>query len=158
MKNCFLIVIALFLSIDLYAQGRDQLEVSRAVLQAEKKSLIATHLKLTEDQSREFWPVYDEYALELSKLNTTYLMLMSDLAEHHTMLSEDKAEQMVKEMLNVKVRLARLHRKYERKFDRVLPAEKLNRFYQLEHSLDVIIDYDVAQVIPLVEGQPFPER
>jgi hypothetical protein len=151
MRKCFFILVCLFASNYLLAQGRDQLEVSRAVLQAEKKALIAAHLKLTDDQSQEFWPVYNEYALELGELNTDYLQLLSEMAEQHAMLSEERADEMLKRMFTLQLDQAKLHNKYRRKFDRVLPAEKLNRFYQLEHSLDIIIDYDVAQVIPLVE-------
>src|SRR5688572_3955101 len=44
---------------------RALLEVARKDARAEKKSLLAQNISLTEDEAARFWPVYAEYEREL---------------------------------------------------------------------------------------------
>jgi hypothetical protein len=44
-----------------------------------------------------------------------------------------------------------LERDYVKKFKKILPGRKVARYFQLEHKLDAIVDYDLAKNIPLIE-------
>ncbi len=61
-------------------QQQDKLEVTRAVIQAERKMIVATNLGLSESESAPFWVVYNEYHGQLTKLNDGLIKLVSDLA------------------------------------------------------------------------------
>jgi Spy/CpxP family protein refolding chaperone len=45
------------------------LEGLRAELRSSKKQVTAATLKLTDAEATKFWPVYDQYAAELIKIN-----------------------------------------------------------------------------------------
>jgi hypothetical protein len=44
------------------------IELLRRDLRAEKKQLLALNLPLTADEATRFWPVYDQYAADMSKV------------------------------------------------------------------------------------------
>jgi hypothetical protein len=57
-------------------------------------------------------------------------------------------------MLDYESRLAALKKKYFKKFNRVLPAVTVVKFFQLEHRLDLVIDMKIASALPSVIVQP----
>src|SRR5882672_6411494 len=62
--------------------GTDQtIRLLRQDIQSERKQLIAANLKLTADQAARFWPVYDQYAADLSKIGDERVALIKEYAE-----------------------------------------------------------------------------
>ncbi|HAM49865.1 MAG TPA: hypothetical protein DCP92_03925 [Nitrospiraceae bacterium] len=58
-------------SIVLLAQTQaDEEEVVKSLLQAGKKAIIVDNIGFTEDESKGFWPVYDEFQQIKQKLKT----------------------------------------------------------------------------------------
>jgi len=55
---------------DLSSRNREAVEVTRDKVRNDRKDLVAKSMKLTDDEAQAFWPIYDQYANELSKLVT----------------------------------------------------------------------------------------
>ena len=53
----------------------------RRDLRSDKKKLIALNLPLTETEATKFWPVYDQYAAEMAKVNDEFYALIKDYAQ-----------------------------------------------------------------------------
>jgi hypothetical protein len=53
--------------------SNQDLDLPRKDLRSKKKQLIAENLKLADTEAIKFWPVYDEYTAELSKISGTNL-------------------------------------------------------------------------------------
>ena len=53
----------------------------REDLRSDKKQTIAATLKLTDAESTKFWPVYDQYSAELSKLGDQRYALIKEYAK-----------------------------------------------------------------------------
>jgi hypothetical protein len=45
----------------------------------------------------------------------------------------------------------KIRESYLKQFSKVLPGLKVARFYQIENKLDVVVRYEMAERIPLVE-------
>lgn len=124
-------------------------EDARTILQADRKLIVSQNLGLTAAEAEAFWPVYDAYAAELDKAGDRRVKLIADFAASYGDLSDEAAKQLVKDMLKYQKEVLKIREEYSRKFYRVLPAEKVVRFYQIENKLDALVNFVVAREIPL---------
>jgi hypothetical protein len=44
-----------------------------------------------------------------------------------------------------------LKRKYFKEFEKVMPANRVARFFQVDHRLDLLIDLQLAAQLPLID-------
>ena len=57
---------------------------------------------------------------------------------------------MIKEFMSIRQAELDVTRKYLKRFQKILPPNKVARFFQLENKLDAVIDFELASEIPLV--------
>lgn len=144
-------LLALFVASPALAQQvRDKVELTRSVIAAERKLIVASNLGLSEQQSEAFWPVYNDFQEALRKVNDRRANLIMELAKNFDTLSGDKAQAMLKEALDIEAERTKLKRKSIGKFNKVLPAKTVVRYFQIENRLDSVINYELAESIPLV--------
>ena len=132
-------------------QARDGIEVTRAMIKAERRAIVSLNLELTDAESRDFWPVYDEYWVQMKKIGDREVVLIEDFAKNYKYetLTNEKAEEMLKEFLSILQQENKLKKKYVKRFMKVLPPKKVFRYYQIENKLDTIINMELAASIPL---------
>jgi hypothetical protein len=66
---------------------------------------------------------------------------------------------MAEQMLDCESRLAELKKKYYKKFNRVLPALTVTKFFQLERRVDLMMDIQVeASLPPLAQAKYSGQR
>jgi hypothetical protein len=56
----------------------DQMQVARSALKADRKATVAGAMQFTEQESKAFWPLYDQYRAETDKLGDALLKLIKD--------------------------------------------------------------------------------
>ena len=103
----------------------------RQDIRSKKKQLIAANLSLTDTEATKFWPVYDQYTAELTKLGDRKYALSLVLDEQ----------------------IAQLRAKYVPIVSKVLPGTKTATFFQLDRRLTSLLDVQLASQIPLVQDQ-----
>ncbi len=131
-------------------QAREQVELSRAVIQTERQIIVASNMDLTEQEAEAFWPVYKDFQEALRKVSDRRADLILELAKEFDSLSGEKAQEMLKESLNIQAARTKLKQKFIGRFNKVLPPKKVVRYFQIENKLDSVIDYELAARIPLV--------
>ncbi len=139
------------LSAAVSAQSTDAIEVTRAAVQTERKAVVAAAMRLSEQESQAFWPVYNDFRAEMNKIIDKQVRLIRDFAKHYNSLSDEKAKAMVAEYLSIEKAKLKLRQRYVRKFEKVLPPKKVMRYYQTENKLDALINVQLAREIPLAK-------
>jgi len=132
---------------------KDEIELTRAAIKVQKKQLIAQNMNFTASEKEKFWKLYRKYQDQLDFINGRRVKLIADFADalKNKSLSDEKALKMLNESLhNQRLRLS-TKQTFVDKFQEILPAKKVARFFQLENKLDAIINFDLARQIPLVE-------
>jgi len=142
---------ALAIGIPAAAQEREEIKSSTENLKAERKALVKANLDLTEEESRNFWPLYQKYHGELDVVDDQRVNLIGQFASNYEALSEEKALAMVHEFFDFKAAKIELQSAYIDKFAAVLPGTKVMRYYQIEHLIDLNTDLDLLKAIPLVK-------
>ena len=122
----------------------------RRNLRSEKKKLIAANLPLTETEATKFWPVYDQYALDMSKHNDAFYALIKDYAANQKTLTDAQAADMLKRWSAIQIDIAQTRQKYIPLVEKVIPGRKAAHFFQIDRRLYGLMDLQIAHEIPLV--------
>ena len=126
------------------------LQLLRRNLRAEKKKLIAVNVPLTETEATKFWPVYDQYALDMSKQYDEFYALIKDYAANQKTLTDAQASDMLKRWSTIQVAIAQTRQKHIPLIEKVIPGRKAAHFFQIDRRLYELMDLQIAQEIPLV--------
>jgi hypothetical protein len=134
--------------------GVDQdIKLMREDIRSKKKQLIAANLKLTDDESTKFWPVYDQYTAELVQVNNEKYALIKEYADTWGTMTDAQALSLTNRALEVEKNVANLRIKYVPIFSKVIPGKKVATFYQIERRVQAMIDLQLGSQLPLVQSQ-----
>ena len=134
-------------------KSTNNLKIMHEKLKADKKLIVAKYMELTESEAKKFWPVYEEYQKDLQKLNERLRSLLQNYATEYqsNSLTDDKAKKLLDEWIALDKDEASHRKTYAAKVLKVLPAKKAARYLQIENEARVLVKYDLAKTVPLVE-------
>jgi hypothetical protein len=137
------------------AAATPSMDSLRAALRADKRQLVAANMVLTTQENATFWPVYDAYQADIAKLNTRTGMAIKAYADAYNAgsgtVSDAVASQLTNEYISIESDRLALMKSYLPKFNAVLPATKVARYYQIENKLRAAVNYELADAIPLLQ-------
>jgi len=122
----------------------------RRNLRAEKKKILAANVPLTETEATKFWPVYDQYAAEMSKHYDEFYAVIKDYAANQKTLTDAQAVSMIKKWSDIQVEVAQTRQKWVPAIEKVIPGKKAALFFQIDRRLYALMDLQVASEVPLV--------
>jgi len=108
-------------------------------------------MELSEKEMNAFWPVYNAYQKELSKVGDEKVAVIKDYTEHIEQVDNAKARELTMKTLTVEEKRLGVIKKYIGKFSKVLSAKQVARFFQLELQMQRLIDLQVAAELPLLK-------
>jgi hypothetical protein len=128
-------------------------EIVHEKLKADKKLIVSKYMDLTESEATKFWPVYDEYQKDLQKIHERLgSLLRSYAAEYRNQsLTDEKAKKLLDDWLALEQDDAKQRKSYVSKVLNVLPAKKSARYLQIENEYRLLLNYDLAATVPLVQ-------
>jgi hypothetical protein len=156
-KRVFGLVVAIavvlmgIISAPVVAQDNDNMEILREKLRADKKLLVAQNMQLSDAEGKTFWPVYDAYQEEKSKLADRRRQVIQDYAANFQALSDAIAKDLVDRSLAIKQDDVKLMAAYLPQFRKAVGEKKAARFYQIESKIEAIVNFELAANIPLAQ-------
>lgn len=131
----------------------NNLEIVHEKLKADKKLIVAKYMDLTESEAKNFWPVYEEYQKDLQKIYERLGSLLYSYAEDYRSqsLTDEKAKKLMDEWLTLEQDDAKQRKSYVPKVLKALPAKKSARYLQIENEYRMLLNYDLAATVPLVQ-------
>ena len=103
------------------------------------------------EEKAVFWPVYNEYRKKSYELAKKDLALMKEYASAYWSLTDDQAADMAKRYFEIEVgRKEMLADLYSELAKVVTPVQAL-KACQLENRLDLILDMQIANELPMIE-------
>lgn len=135
---------------DVYAQSeQDLIEVARSVITADRKAVVVATMELTDEESKDFWPLYREYRAAMDKINDQLMDLVLAYAKAYPDIPETQAKQMLATYTSLQEQHVTQRAVYIKKFANVLPVTKALRLAQVETRLDLLVQLNLAARIPL---------
>jgi len=138
---------------DSAAVSDQDIQLLRQDLRSQKKQLIAANLKLTDAEATKFWPVYDQYAAELTTVNNQKYAVVKDYTNNYGSLTDAQALSLLNRSLAVDDAVAKLRTRYVPIVNKVLPGAKTATFFQIDRRLTMLIDIQLASALPLIQDQ-----
>jgi hypothetical protein len=129
------------------------IELLRKDLRAKKKQITAANLNLTTEQATRFWPIFDQYTAELTKINDQKYGLIKEFANSWGSITDGQAEDMTKRAIAVEEQVAQLRLKYVPIFNQVVPGRLVATFFQIDRRLQLMIDLQLMSQLPFVQSQ-----
>jgi hypothetical protein len=127
------------------------IQLLRQDVRSEKKQLILANMQLTEAEAPRFWPVYDAYTQENIKVNDARYALIKEYAQSYDTMTDAQAKSLISRWESTDEQLVTQRIKWMPKFEAVLPGKKAALFFQLDRRISLLIDLQLASMIPIVK-------
>lgn len=136
-----------------YEKLKEEIELTAAIINLERKEIINQNMKLSGDEERRFWSLYNEYRLTMNEVGKRKIKLITDYADRVNTgsLSDAEALRLLKEFISIERAKLTRREEYISKFQKVLPLKKVALFFQIENKIDALLNFDLAKAIPLVK-------
>jgi len=129
------------------------IQLLRQDIRSQKKQLVAANLTLTDVEATKFWPIYDQYTAEMTKISDQRYALIKEYAQNFGSLTDAQALSLANRSLGLDQAVAQLRIKYVPIVNKVLPGTKTATFFQIDRRLTGLIDLQLASQLPLVQDQ-----
>ena len=134
---------------DTEADLTSDLELTRASIQLRRQAIVTAVMDLTPKEAEAFWPLYREYRLEMGKIGDRGSKLLVQYSQQYDTLTDAQANQIMNEWLGIEKAKTGAKSKYVSRFQKIMPARKVMRFFQADNKLDAMLLAELASVVPL---------
>ena len=134
-------------------KGTMNMEILREKIKADKKLVVAHNMKLSDEEGKAFWPIYDAYQKDLGAINNRLMKAITDYADAYNKgpVSNEAAKKLLAEALAIEDTELKLKRSYIPKLEKAVPATKVALYMQIENKIRALVRFELAANIPLVE-------
>jgi hypothetical protein len=128
-------------------------QLMRQDLRGQKKQIVAANMTLTPAEAEKFWPVYDQYTVETTKLGDARYATIKQYADTYPNMTDTVANGLIKKMITSDENAAQLRLKYVPIFEKVISPTKTALFFQIDRRVATMIDLQLASQIPLIPAK-----
>ena len=132
---------------------QDEIALTRSELQADRQAIVTASLKLTDDESKKFWPMYRDYRADMDKPMDRLWNLFVSYGEKWDTLSSDDARKMLNEYFDIEKDVISTKMKWAGRMNKELKGTTVARFFQIDNKLDSILRLGASSEIPLIENK-----
>jgi len=130
----------------------EYIELLRTDVRDQKDQIMGAVMQLDVDQAKKFWPIYEEYDVELTKLNKLRIANVLGYAQNYGQMTDAKADDLIQNAFSYQKERSDLLAKYYDRVKASLGAIQAARFIQIENQLLMIIDLQIASSLPVAQG------
>lgn len=155
MKN---LIVLLFLGLFISANAQTEyfetdIQGIRTDIREVSKEIVAQNMELTPEEAKIFWPLYDEYMVEVKLLGDQEVKLTEQYMLNFYLMEEKTASDLLEDVLNLERDKQSLKSEYIRKMKKVLPAKVVGKFYQIDKRINLLIDAEKVSRVPLLKKE-----
>ena len=137
------------------ASGQDRAETMARLLRmdlaAKTTDMMGKALNLSRTEQEAFWPVYNDYRVELAQFNDQLQAVIKDYVQHYQSLDDAKAKDLIEKSFELQERRLNLLRRYVGNMEKVLPMTQVARFFQVESQMLRLMDVQMNIQLPPLE-------
>lgn len=133
MKN--LIVLTFLICLGQFASAQRQNERSNDI-ESYKVAYLTSKLELTPEESRAFWPIYNNWQKEQTALRAERAEKMISFRKTNEIddLSDSQVESLLTSELNFKQKALNIEKKYYYQLKSVLPIKTVGKYYRAQET------------------------
>lgn len=148
MKKIVLVCVFCLLAVVSVRSQTTELEIIKSKYNVEKKELVAEFMKFSEEEATRFWPIYEEYEAERTKLGNKRVELLKKYASQYQTITDDQVDDLISDVFDLQEDIISLREKYYGKVKEKLNARRAAGFVQIEEFLENVIRLAIQANIP----------
>lgn len=152
MIKYLVVILLLAFSSTLDAQ-EDYYNLMRSRLGDQVKTTVENTMKLSPEEEKVFWPLYEDYTDELYDIHDKRMKVIQEFTNYFDKMTDKRADKIWTDFLRFQKELLDIQKEYYDKFKEILPAAKAVRYFQMENKIEMIVNAKIADIIPLMEEQ-----
>jgi len=129
------------------------LEFVRADIRETHERFINDLMNLTPEQKNIFNPIFKNFEDEFKKIGDERLNIIIEFEKNYFSMTDSKAKELAKRSIKVRKQRLNLMDKYYNKLSKALDPIAAARFLQLENYINLIVDIQIAEKVPLIKDQ-----
>jgi hypothetical protein len=133
---------------------REYVTLLRADVKTERRNIITKMMQFDAEEAKAFWPLFDQYDAELTKISDGRVNLIVDYARNYENLTDEQADALMSKAFELEAQRAMLKKKYFDKMKTAVSAAEAAKFFLVENQIQHIIDLQISAMLPTVETPP----
>jgi len=151
MKKVLILAAAILISPITQAQNdQEVVDFFQSVFGMEKKAIVNEFMNLEDDAATSFWELYDAYEVERKAQGRDKFELLNEYIDNYFTISDESANNMVKEAIALRKSKLKLISKYYKKINKSNGGKTAAQFYQIENYFNNTINLAITENIPFV--------
>lgn len=130
---------------------RSEFEITRSALGKERKTFVAEHINLNQNEEMAFWPIYEDYEIDRAKFSGKKWDVFKKYASGFHTLTAAEAKDYLNDFLRYEKKEIKLRSKYSRLMSTKLSSPVALRFVQIEEYMDSRIRYTILGELPFIQ-------
>jgi hypothetical protein len=127
------------------------IQMLRADIRSDKTKIMADQMELSDTEGKAFWPIYNEYDTELSKLNDQRVELLKEYASEYNTMTDPQVQSLADRSFALQKKRIDLRQKYFKKISKAVSPKTAARFVQVEDRVDMLLNLQLAANLPMVQ-------
>lgn len=127
------------------------IELLRKNVRQQKAEIMGSVMLLSTEDAAKFWPIYQQYDVELNKLNGQRADNIKEYARTYMQMTDEKADELIQKALAYQKQRAELLANTYDRIKQAVGAITAARFAQVEHQLLLIIDLQIVSALPVAQ-------
>ena len=150
MKKLAIIIGVIFFSAG-NSMAQDVMELIKSDINKEKRSILEEALDIKKENETSFWQIYAEYEEASNKLVDMRAGNIKKFADNYVNLTEEIADEIASSYLEIESGRLKNKKTYYKKMKKVIGSIQATRFMQIMGRIQLVIDVQVAEEVPLLE-------
>ena len=128
-----------------------QIQMLRKDLRDQRKQIVAANLPLTGDEAAKFWPLFDAYTKEASKVYDHRFALTKAYADVYHAMTDASAADYIRGSIKNDEEMSQLRLAWVPKFEQVIGEKKAAIFFQIDRRVALMRELQLDSILPLVQ-------
>lgn len=132
----------------------EDIQLLKKDVRAQSRLIVEAKMDLTDDEAKNFWPIYDQYISEKAKIDDAMVAVIQEYLQAYPTMDSEQAERYLRERAAVEESVMQLRLKYIPIFRKVLSGRMTALFFQIDWRLGLLTDLQLAQM-PMIDPNPW---
>jgi hypothetical protein len=129
----------------------DYLALAKEDLAVQSKKLMLVNMQLTEEEGKKFWPIYENYFAERSKIMDERIKMYKMIAEKYGSMTNEDADMIADTFFDIESKLSELEKDTFNKVKDELSSLRGIQFLQIQRQIDTIVKLQMSAQFPLLK-------
>ena len=129
----------------------DYLALAKEDLAVQSKKLMLVNMQLTEEEGKKYWPIYEGYFTERSKIMDERMKMYKMIAEKYGSMTNEDADMIAETFFDIESKHSDLEKDTFNKVKDELSSLRGIQFLQIQRQIDTILKLQISAQFPLLK-------